>query len=191
MASSALVSGALPVTTAVVEGLQFELESACVRGDFADAARLGGTGFALDDLDGGRCAAQERRREAQGHALLRAVERELHFVAGDARQVEPVDRHRQLAELEDDGQLTALHVDVFQAGRLTEHAADGVDLVDQGVQQHQVVLLAQERGGLTDGAGDAGLPSRRGSSRSPRPGSARPAPASSGRYREGTATRTW
>ena len=30
---------------------------------------------------------------------------------------------------------TALHVDVFQAGRLTEDAADGVDLMDQGVQQ--------------------------------------------------------
>ena len=191
MASSALVSGALPVTTqswkassSSLKALAYEVISLMLRD-------LDGTGFALDDLDGGRCAAQERRREAQGDALLRAVERELHFVAGDARQVEPVDRHGQLAELEDDGQRTALHVDVFQARRLTEDAADGVDLMDQGVQQHQVVLLAQERVGLTDGAGDAGR--RLGAEVGDRlvPGSARPAPASSGRYRERTATRTW
>ena len=87
---------------------------------------------------------------------LRAVEGELHFVPGDARQIQPVDRHGQLAELEVDGELTALHVDVFQARRLTEDTADGVELVDQGVQQDRVVFLAQERGGLTDGAGDAG-----------------------------------
>ena len=56
-----------------------------------------------------------------------------------------MDRHGQFAELEDDGELTALHVDVFQTRRLTEDTADGVELVDQGVQQDRVVFLAQER----------------------------------------------
>src|SRR6476469_10526026 len=41
------------VDDTVVERLEFQLESACVRGDFTDAAGLGGTDFALDDLDGG------------------------------------------------------------------------------------------------------------------------------------------
>src|SRR3954452_19858969 len=127
-----------------VELLELALERLLVGDDVLGAARRDAARLAVLDDQPRRVAAQQRRRELERRAVLRAVERPVLRVAGDAGKVDPGEHRLDAAERRVDRHAGVPDARVADVG-LAEEAAHAVDLVDHAVEQDRLVGALEER----------------------------------------------